>query len=91
MVDYQRQVQFVSSLRLDTTKLVDALEVCFADVDEFGAVGGQPFYETYFNDPEAPEVPKITFNEFLEAITTLTTIKTYMMGGNSTPLYKIKG
>ena len=89
MANYQRQIRFVAELRRDIGQLTDAMEVSFANVDEFTADEGQTFFDEFFDD-EAEE-PGITLQEFLNCLATINLIKVWMkVDGHDTSLYKVK-
>lgn len=92
MVDYQRQSAFVASLRVDATRLTDAVKAILANRAEYTALGGQTFFNQFFLDAAAdPSLnnaePGITQDEFSDVIAALVSLES--TGFNE--FYKIKG
>ena len=89
MANYQREIEFISDLRGETSQLLRALEESFATIHQYEALGGAPFFAPYMTDEG--EEPGLSVEELQDAIQVLTNAKAWMGTENFGKLYKVKG
>ena len=84
----ERQNQIYAEARAAAGGFIEAWRRLQDARDAYDAVGGTPFFTTYF---EGSPTPELTSNEFLGLMNTTNAIDTLMAAGHSTNLHKARG